>query len=285
MKMLKEKWNGILYDGGFDDFSVNGDLYMEEEVSYKNNPGIEGRKRMDMAYLLLNNPQMVETIQKSKAHFFHGTNANALFNILKYGIYSEKKSFDNNIDVVTGEEWSRRDVKRNFVSLTDCLDIALRYANMQPTDVEAQKNELLNFGVVIGVSLESMEGITAFGVDSDISEVGVLGSVPIDNIKFLAVPDDKVEFVKKMIGNKKIEVVSMQIEDRFFNAVTNVEKLQMLELARDKEELPQVSYQTYSKEDVETTIKGRKTSGIRKIFEELKEKLTYTKDKKMNERS
>lgn len=236
-----------------------------------------------MSYLLLNNPQMVETIQKSKAHFFHGTNANALSNILKYGIYSEKKSFDNNIDVVTGEEWSRKSGKRNFVSLTDCLDIALQYANKQPTDAEAQKNELLNFGVVIGVSLESMEGITAFGVNSDISELGVMGNVPIDNIKFLAVPDDKVEFVKKMVGDKKIEVVSMEIRDRFF-AETYVKKMQMLENERDKEDMPQVPYQTYSKEDVETTIKGRKTSGIRKIFEELKAKLTHIKDKTIDER-
>lgn len=257
---------------------------MEEEVLYKNNPGIEGRKRLDMAYLLLNNPQMIETIQKSKAHFFHGTNANALFNILKYGIYSEKKSFDNNIDVVTGEEWSRKSEKRNFVSLTDCLDIALQYANKQPTDAEAQQNELLNFGVVIGVSLESMEGITAFGVNSDISELGVIGNVPIDNIKFLAVPANKVEFVKKMVGDKKIEIVPMEIEDRFISAGTYVEKLQMLELERDKEELPQVPFQTYSKEDVETTIKGRKTSGIGKIFEEIKAKFTHTKDKRINER-
>lgn len=84
---------------------------MEEEVLYKNNPSIESRKRLNMAYLALNNPDMIETLQKSKTCFFHGTNANALPSILKYGIYSVDKSNENNIPVTTGEKWSRIDGK------------------------------------------------------------------------------------------------------------------------------------------------------------------------------
>lgn len=38
MKILEGKWNGILYEGGFDNFSVNGSLHMEREILYKNNP-------------------------------------------------------------------------------------------------------------------------------------------------------------------------------------------------------------------------------------------------------
>ena len=46
MKKLKGKWHGILYEGGFDNFSVNGSFYMQREVLYKNNPHIEGEKRL-----------------------------------------------------------------------------------------------------------------------------------------------------------------------------------------------------------------------------------------------
>lgn len=65
----KRKLNGILYDGGFDSFSVNGATHMQKMVNYKNNPTIEGKKRLNMAYLLLKNPQAIETIQK-KWHIF-----------------------------------------------------------------------------------------------------------------------------------------------------------------------------------------------------------------------
>lgn len=52
MKILEGKWNGILYEGGFDNFSVNGSLHMEREILYKNNPIIESEKRLNIAYLL-----------------------------------------------------------------------------------------------------------------------------------------------------------------------------------------------------------------------------------------
>lgn len=43
-----------------------------------------------------------------------------------------------------------------------------------------------------------MKDINVSSIDSGISEVGVGGNLPINHIKFLAVPNDKVEFVKKM---------------------------------------------------------------------------------------
>lgn len=76
---------------------------MEEPVRYKINPICDAEKRLNMAYLLLTNPQMIELIQKSSGHFLHGTNANALSSILKYGINSIDKSRENNINVTTGE--------------------------------------------------------------------------------------------------------------------------------------------------------------------------------------
>lgn len=281
------KLNGILYEGGFDEFSVNGNFHMEKKVLYKNNPSIEQTKRLNMGYLLLKNPQMFSVIQKSNAHFFHGTNANALPNILKYGINSVNTSIENNIDVTTGEEWTRIQGKRSFISLTDCLKASLLYANREPINNNST-NSLLNFGVIIGTSFEDMNGLNVSGITSDISEIGVLGNLPLNHIKFLAVPNDKVEFVKKMVGQKDIKVISMDIKDRFFN-VPYKEMLNILDKNNENIELQNSSYPTYSKDDIKPLVNQRKISKIKDIFEYLKEKIhistkqTDTKD--ISERS
>ena len=242
MRILERRWNGILYEGGFEDFSVNGEFHMEKQIQYKNEPIIECRKRLNMAYLLLKNPKMIEVIQKSNGHFFHGTNANALPNILKYGINSMKTSIENNIDVNTGEEKFRGEgKKRNFISLTDSLNEATIYANLEPQN--SSPNSLLNFGVVIGASFEKMKDLKIPEyVISDLSEVGVFENLPLEHIKFLAVPDDKVEFVKKMVGEKDIEVVSMNIRDTFFKKPF-IEKLKMLEPSEQNKEILTSPYQ------------------------------------------
>ena len=268
MKILNSKWNGILYEGGFGNFSVNGSCHMEKEVLYKNNPSIEAKTRLNMAYLLSTNPEMIEIMQKNKSCFFHGTNANALPSILKYGINSVNASIENNIDVITGEEWSRIDGKRKFVSLNS-------------------SNTLLNFGVIIGASFEDMSDIIVSGVHSDISEIGVIGNLPLNHIKFFAVPDDKTEFVKKMVGEKNIDVVSMDMKDRFSDA-TYIEKLNMIESVKKNPEPQNPPYPTYSKSDVKPLVTERKTSKIKEIFEALKSKIhtqiKQTDDKSITER-
>lgn len=256
---------------------------MEEEVLYKNNPTIEGKKRLNMAYLLLKNPQMIETIQKSGAAFFHGTNANALPSILRYGINSVDESRKNNIDVTTGEEWSRINGNRKFVSLTDCLDVALSYAGIRPKD-NNPTNSLLNFGVIVGASLENMNNLGVFGVSSDVSEVGVIGKLPVEHIKFLAVPEDNVEFVKKMVGEKDIEVVSMDMKDIFFNNDFR-EKLEILEQDKEKTSSAEQQYPTYFNEDVKPVVNERKTSGIKSFFNILKAKWNSKEDKTISGRS
>ena len=189
-------------------------------------------------------------------------------------------SRENNIAVTTGEEWSRINGERNFVSLTDCLDLALKYANMRPND-NSSMNQLLNFGVVIGTSFENMEDIRTNSVDSNISEIGVVGNLPVDHIKFLAVPDDKVEFVKKMIGEKDIDVVSMDIRDIFFNN-NFIEKLNMLE--QGKEYIENLPYPTYTKNDIKPVVSERKTSGIKGFFDTLKAKWKSTDGKNISGR-
>lgn len=105
---MKSKMYGILYEGGFDNFSVNGEFNMEREVLFKSNPTIEASKRLNMAYLLLTTPKIIDVMQQTGTAFFHGTNANALPNILKYGINSVDKSLKNNIEVTTGEEFYKK---------------------------------------------------------------------------------------------------------------------------------------------------------------------------------
>lgn len=259
---------------------------MEREVLYKNNPTIESEKRLNMAYLLLTNPQLIDVIEKSKGCFFHGTNANALPSILKYGLNSVDTSIKNNIDVTTGEQWSRINGKRSFISLTDCIDVALSYANRGPNDNDS-KNSLFNFGVLIGASFENMNDLRVYSVDSDISEIGVCGNLPLDHIKFLAVSDDKVEFVKKLVGQNDIEVVSININDLFFiDGFYN--KLHVLEQREQNVELPKTSYPTFTEEDVKPIVCDRKTSKIQEIFEVLKERIrtrvTHTYDKSIDDR-
>ena len=280
MKKQREKWNGILYNGGFDDFSVNGSLHMGENILYKNNPTIESGKRLNMSYLLLTNPQMFELIQKSGGYFLHGTNANALFNILEYGLNSVNTSQEHNINVTTGEEWSRIGGKRKFISLTDSLQIALHYARKKPNNSELEEN-LFNFEVIVGTSLEDMNGINGASVDSNMPEVGIIGNLPLDHIKFLAVPESKVEFVKKMVGQKNIEVVSMNMRDDFF--VQNFKtKLDMLENGEINKSKPEIEF---LKEDVKEVVSTRRTSMIKKIFESLKKQIQKIKKIDESERN
>lgn len=248
---------------------------MENEVRYKNNPSIEGEKRLNMAYLLLKEPQVIGTMQKSSGHFFHGTNANALPYILKYGINSVDTSIENHITVNTGEKWSRIQGKRSFVSITDCLNDALRYANMKPNE-NGNIDNMLNFGVTLGISLESMEGIQTIPVKSDLSEIGIVGNVPINHVKFLIVPQDKIEFVRKMIGSKSIEVISMDMKDKFYN--TNFqEKFNILE--QEKKEKLEQAYPTYAKDDVMPVIKNRKFSKIKEMLKRICSKGKETKER------
>lgn len=249
----------------------------------KNNALIESIKRMNMAYLLLKDPQVIEEIEEKNAYFFHGTNANALPSILKYGINSVNKSMENNIEVTTGEEWTRVGGKRNFVSFTDSIDIALSYSRINPKEVKSAE-KLLNFGVIIGASFLDMENIETKIVKSDIPEIGVIGNFPIKHIKFLAVPDDKVEFVKKMVGSRDIDVVSMDLGDEYYRTY-HKKRIQLLENIIENEGM---QYPSYSRDDIKTMAMTRMVSKIRETFVEFKErkyiKKYITDDKKLDER-
>ena len=272
----KKKISGILYEGGFDNFFVNGSYNMEKEVLFKNNPSIEASKRLNMAYLLLTNPEMVETMQQTGASFFHGTNANALPSILKYGINSVDKSTENNIEVTTGEEYSRIQGKRSFVSITDCLDEALNYTKINSNI----KDQLLNFGVMIGISLKDMKNINTTTIDSDIPEIGVVDNLPLDNIKFLAVPNDKEDFVKKLVGQKDIKIVGMNLDDKFYN-LDFKEKLNSLDFSLENN-ISTDSSKTFTKQEVQEEVKKGRFSKIKETFINLKNKFLNRGEKNID---
>ena len=60
---------------------------------------------------------------------------------------SHQKAIDSGIEVTTGEEFSRKDKVREFVSFSDILEVAETYSLIVCDDVD----KLLSFPVVIGV--------------------------------------------------------------------------------------------------------------------------------------
>lgn len=187
-KVLEE----ILNEGKYGDFYFSSGLYN------KDNSNVEMKRRISMADLFLRTPETFETIIQNRVNLFHGTNANALPSILKYGLNSMKKSEEMEISVTTGEEWSRSSNPRSFVSFTDLLEVAEYYSATEGDDK-------LSFEVIIGTTTDEVTSVgVAHGVSSDVVEIGVKSSMPIESIKVIMVPKDKIDYVRKLVNNDQI---------------------------------------------------------------------------------
>jgi hypothetical protein len=264
MNKLKQKWNGILYEGGYDDFTVNTDMT-------KNNPDIERKKRAGYAYLLATNPETFELMVNNNVNLFHGTNSDALPNILKYGMNSVDELTKKGITVSTGEEWSRIGGKRNFISFSDDLDTASDYATLHSSK---ENSEEASFSVVLGISSNDAKHMKSFRVPSDLPEIGIMNNVPLEYIKFIAVPKSKVEFVRKLVNDERIIVTSMDMEEKFFyidpslsEMFINSEKAQKLIERKNQSK----TEKTFDSKDVQKLAKERKFSGIQGIYRKIKE--------------
>ena len=210
--ILKE----ILYNGEYNGFIFSSNILNKDD------PFLEINRRLNMAYIFLTNPDTFMNIVKNKINMFHGTNSNALPKIIKYGLNSYSESLKNNIDVNTGEMWSRFNDERSFVSFTDILDIAESYAL-------CEENDKLFFEVIIGTSVEGVFDAGKCTISSDIPEVGVRDKLPVQNIKAIFVPNDKVEFVKNMIDDNNILVLSISdFNPRFYYSYDNNEIINFL---------------------------------------------------------
>lgn len=220
-KETKEKLESILYKGGYKDYGISSKL------GGRNDYAIEARRRLAMAYLLVRNPNTFEYYSKHKINIFHGTNANALPKILKYGLMSIDDSEKEGISVTTGEKWSRRNGGRSFISVTDDLEIAEGYSVIEPD----QKDSKLSFSVVIGTSEEDVRKSGVCRIHSDLPEIGLKKKIPPENIKTLGVPSEKVEIVKKMVGDSSIEVLPIDGIDEKFHYI---DEFGILSLSEDR---------------------------------------------------
>ena len=86
-------------------------------------------------------------------------------------------------------------------------------------------------------------------------------------------PDEKVEFVRKLVGELPIEVVGAQIKDNFYK----IPRFQMNEYLQNPDktkESANIIQKSYSKDDMKelATSKSRKLSKFLNLFGKLKEK-------------
>lgn len=180
----------------------------------RNNPHIERKRRLGFAYVLATNPETFSILTKNNINLFHGTNSNALTNILKYGMQSVNELSTKGIDASTGEKWSRIGGKRSFISFTDDIDTAMDYASLTNEENEVSQEE--TFGILIGLSSKCLKELKTCRIDSDIPEIGIMDNVPLEYIEFIAVPEDKVEFVQKMVNNENTKVMPISIKEKFY---------------------------------------------------------------------
>ena len=196
----KEQLRQIMFDGGIGEFSVSTSLCK------KDNPAIDARRRIELAYMLVRNPELFDRLLEQKINVFHGTNINALPSILEFGMHSLQDSERLGIYVSTGEEWSRNESKkRSFISFTDDLYTAEKYAAIDST--EKKKKE--SFGIILGTTTEDINSERVCSVSSDVPEIGVMNHFPIEKIRFIIAPPSKVEIIRQMVGDRPIEVLGM----------------------------------------------------------------------------
>ena len=199
-KMLED----ILFRGQVGDYTFASDTW------HKDNPSLEGQRRIDMANLYLNNPDTFKVICEKKIDLFHGTNGVALSDISKNGLMSFHDLNQSGYDVQTGEKWSRiPGYDRSFISFADILDISTFYSSQT---IDGTK---MDFPILIGITTDVAEANGTVNVSSDISEVGVLG-VPADQIGLVCVPADKVAMVQKMFEGTNTTVMPLD-----FDAINN----------------------------------------------------------------
>ena len=186
-----------------------GNISLNSSYEGRNNPGIEAARRLAMAYVLISDRPTYDYWRANNINIFHGTNANALIGISKYGLNSVDTIKSHNEKVLSGERWSQCDGKRDFISLTDVLEVAWYYMTK---DKEA-------FPVLIGTSEEMLRasGVSSTFVHSDLPEIAIGGDIPLETIKCICVPKDKVEYTKILFRNTNIQVLGLtNLKNKYF---------------------------------------------------------------------
>lgn len=257
---IKSILQSILYEGGYKDYNIN------TEIVNKINPYVEIQRRIDMAYLLITNPKTFQIFFEQKITLFHGTNGNALPNILKYGLNSLKESEKAGIEVVTGEVWSRTNTPRDFISFTDILGIAHEYSKIKGNNEE----EKLSFEVIICTTVDNIQKHKTFKPHSDIVETGVISHIPLNDIKAILVQKNKIAFVKKLVNNSEIKILPLDYFDKKFYYIDDF--LYSIETSHEKfEELKTILKQPikrifFSLKEIENITKKLQISKIKQTL-------------------
>ena len=266
----------IMTEGGYDNNTINKASYLMN----RNNPGIEARKRAGQAYLLSRYPDTFYELVRRDICLFHGTDSNALPSILTNGGLKsfgllEKERIEINSGEASTRQYRTSQSSSDFVSITDDLETIYEYAT--------GKRDKSSFGVVIGIELGALKNLRTIKVQSDCVELGIKEQIPLEMISFIGVKQDKVDFVKRLVGQRKIDVMPMPIEfDEKFYAIepegfiyTDHDKLERLincDINKKK------SFGIDSYKDL-----GQKIS-LGKMLDTLK-KLVASKKKNRNEKS
>ena len=203
----QEVLSEILFNGGYGDYSFDSNY----NTQVRDNSNIEFARRLSMATLYLTNPTTFLTLAKNGINTFHGTNSINLESIIENGLQSGVDIENSGQEVITGEKSTRTNGQRKYVSFTNIFELAYSYAKTSDTN---------NFGIIVCTTNDNINNSQITNVGSDLSEVGVLGTLSSDKIKAILVPSDKVDSVKEMVGDKNILVLPMDGYDlRIFDLV------------------------------------------------------------------
>ena len=209
-KDYRKKLEEMFCTGKYDDY----DLYDVFRFSKSDHTGMrvdgwkEFERRKSFLEFAVKNPEAFKQIVENDIAFFHGTDINALPGILQNGIMCEDSLIKNGIKITTGEKSTRRDwCPREFVSLSEDYDIALKYATKGCYD---EQPGITPFGIIIGLSSKDLSDLYTCDVKTYLPEVGVVDRVPESKIKTIFVPKDKVEFISRLIGDRPISVAGLE---------------------------------------------------------------------------
>lgn len=243
-----------------------GDTFLKSGYDGRDNPSIEAARRLSMAYVLISDKQTYDYWCANKINIFHGTNANALIGISKYGLNNVNTIKSHNEKVLSGEVWSQSDGKRDFISLTDVLEVAWDYM------IKDMAKDQKAFPVLIGTSEEDLRASDASStfVHSDLPEIAIQGDISLETIKCICVPKDKVEYTKVLFSNTNIQVLGLaNIKNKYFWCDCMDQETFFYSKEYEKYKLnhqKEVKSTKITKEDLKDNSLTRNISSIKKMY-------------------
>ena len=267
-KEIRKKVFEILCNGGYDLFSVNTNMMNKDSVL------MEANRRLNYSSLLINSPSIFEFISKNNITLFHGTNSNALNEILKDGLCSEKVTIESGRKITTGE--SSRAEPRSFVSFTDDIDTAIDYASILPGQ-DAKQNS--SFGIIVGISADDVresEEIQRVSItNSHMPELGFFGHLDPKYIKTLSVPTIKINEVENLLKKYNQTHIKVIPSEEIIQSSIDVDenKYKVYKRKRDKDCLLIKGKKSFKEQDVKKLSESRLISRIKNIYTKIKESL------------